>query len=102
MHLSSSKCFLFFTLSLVSTLFWVSNQRKKWTLGGIFKFHTAGVCTSYTPLKLTILYTDCEECSPFELKVHTISSWSLLRVIVEASCTISSQVLRSVMKREFR
>jgi hypothetical protein len=51
----SSTCFLFPALSLVKVLFWVSNHKKKCTLGGSFRPHTAGVWVGFMHLNLNIL-----------------------------------------------
>jgi len=50
--------FLIFRLSLVRFLFFESNQRKSYTLGGTFKCQAAGTKTGRIPLKLIILYKD--------------------------------------------
>jgi hypothetical protein len=46
-------------------LFCGNNHKNIWTLGGIFKFQTAGKKIVVTPLKLTKAYIDFEKYKLF-------------------------------------
>ena len=83
-HESVSTSCLFARLSLVRILFLERSHRKICTLGGIFKSQTLGTKTGMTPLKLMILYIDCEVNTPSEVNCQIRLSSHSENSVVEA------------------